>query len=256
MRSPMRSPRVSARVAARAGRNSAICAGGGLILKIRRDDRGAIVVVARVQDQADRVPNPFCRLHRAQFVQHQNVRFKDGTKNVQLGGLNSGVVRILDFLQQFAIVIEQARDALVEDKFLSDPNRQVSLAGANLADDQQARAIARIVFLCKLGSREMSERQRGMSARKIRGVAGEFAMFVTLRYARRRQQSLTPRPQLAIAARDSAVFGRARGWRGASSIPCPRIADKLPPGSWLTSTLFVRCFSNRPSQLTLVNSII
>ena len=45
-----------------------------------------------------------------------------------------------------------------------------------------------------------------MRAREVRSVAGEFTVFVTARDARRSQQSLTPGPQLAVAARDSAVL--------------------------------------------------
>jgi hypothetical protein len=40
----------------------------------------------------------------------------------------------------------------MQDEFLGDPDRQVGLSGADLADDQQTRAIARIVLRFWLGA--------------------------------------------------------------------------------------------------------
>ncbi len=65
--------------AARGGsrwRNRTIRAGGGLIVKIGRNDGGAVVVIAGIENQADRVPNPFSRLYRAQFVEDQDIAFQ------------------------------------------------------------------------------------------------------------------------------------------------------------------------------------
>jgi len=45
-----------------------------------------------------------------------------------------------------------------------------------------------------------------MGAREVRSVAREFTMLVPPRDARRSQQSLTPRSELAVATCDSAVF--------------------------------------------------
>src|SRR5919109_786401 len=44
------------------------------IVEIRSYDRGAIVVIASIQDQADCIPNPLCGLHRSQLIQHQHFR--------------------------------------------------------------------------------------------------------------------------------------------------------------------------------------
>src|SRR5208337_2994364 len=139
-------------------RTAAIHAGRGLILEVRRNDGCAIVVIARVKNQADRIPNPFRRFYGAQLIEHQDVGFKHGTKHVQFGSLNRAVVGILNFLQQLTVVVKQAGNALVEDEFLRDRNRQMSLAGANLADNQKSGAISRIVLLSELGSGEMSQR--------------------------------------------------------------------------------------------------
>src|SRR5258708_38928795 len=124
-----------------------------------RNDGGAVVVVAGVQDEADGVTNAFGWLDGAQFVKRQTVGLKNGAKHIQFGGLNRGIVRILDLLEQFAIVIKQAGNPFVQDQFLDNSYSEVSLSGADLADDQQARAIARIVFLRKFRGGEVRKLQ-------------------------------------------------------------------------------------------------
>src|SRR5258708_8864708 len=142
------------------GGNGTIRASRRLVLKICRNDGGAVVVVAGVQDEADGVPNPFGWLDRAQFVKRQNVGLKNGAKHVQFGGLNRGIVRILDLLEQFAIVIKKAGNAFVQDQFLDNSHSEACLHGADPADDQHARAIARIVFLRKFRGGEVRKLQR------------------------------------------------------------------------------------------------
>ena len=79
MRSPMRSPRVSARVAASRGKRSGDSR-RRLIIEVCRNDGRAVVVIARIQDQADRIPDPFGRLNCSQFVQNQNVGLEHGAQ--------------------------------------------------------------------------------------------------------------------------------------------------------------------------------
>ena len=128
------------------GRDRPIGASGGLVLKIRSNDGGAVVVVSRVENEADRVPNPFARFYRAQLVENENVRFEYRTKNVQFGRLNRRVIRILNLLQQFPVVAEQAGNSFVQDEVFDDAYREMSFAGADLADNQQAGSIARVVL--------------------------------------------------------------------------------------------------------------
>src|SRR4029077_17059524 len=106
---------------------------------------------------------------------------------VQFSGLHRRVVGILDFLQQFAIVVKQAGDAAVDDQFLDDPNRQVSLASSDLANDQEAFIAPRIAFLREAGRNKVSLLQRRVGARKIGVVVGEFTVLVAARDAGRRQ---------------------------------------------------------------------
>jgi hypothetical protein len=75
-----------------------------------------------------------------------------------------------------------------------------------------------------------------MGSGKVCCITGEFAMLVSLGDARRRQQSLVPRPQLAIAPRHPTVSGRTGA--GGKRLPaCPltqranlrRCLDQLQP---------------------------
>src|SRR5579863_4090596 len=60
----------------------------GLIVEIRGDDRGPIVVIARVQDQADGVPDPLCGLNRSKFIEDEYVGLKHRPKHIQFRGLD------------------------------------------------------------------------------------------------------------------------------------------------------------------------
>ena len=66
---------------------SACCLARRLIRIVSRDNGGAVVVVARVEDEAHRIPDPLRRLDRAKFIEHQDFGIEDGTKDVQLGRL-------------------------------------------------------------------------------------------------------------------------------------------------------------------------
>ncbi len=99
---------------------------------------------------------------------------------------------------------------------------------------------------------EIGERQRRMGSRKVGGVAGEFAMLVSLGNARCGQQRLIPRTQLTIAARDAAVFscgavfcGATKGWAGRNSLPTSVCAQRAY--AFLSLGEFQTCFF-APSQ--------
>src|SRR5712692_8362265 len=76
--------------------------------KVRGQDGDPPVVVARVQHQPDDVENPSRRLASAQIVQHQNFHIANRLQNAHLRRFACGIVASLNFLQQFAIVAEQA----------------------------------------------------------------------------------------------------------------------------------------------------
>ena len=63
-----------------------------LIFEVCRNDGCAVVVVARIEDQADRIPYPFGRLNCSQLVENEDVCLKHGTKNIQFCSLDGRVV--------------------------------------------------------------------------------------------------------------------------------------------------------------------
>jgi hypothetical protein len=158
----MRSPSVSPRAADRAG---------GVVIEIGGNDGGAVVVVAGIQNQAHRVPDPFRRFDCAQFVEHQHFGVEHGPQNVEFGGIHRGVIGVLDFLKQFPIIVEQTRNTPGQDQVLDDPSRQVGLAHADLADDEQACTIVRVVVFHKLRGGDTRQGQRGMGSGEVGGEA-------------------------------------------------------------------------------------
>jgi len=196
-------------------------AGGGQVVEVRGDNRGAVVVVAGVQDQADGVPHPFGWLYGAQLVEDKDVGVEHGPKDVEFSGLDRRVVGILDLFQQFAIVVEQAGDAAGQNQFLEDSDGQVGLAGADFANDQQALVAAGIALFREVGRDEVGFLERGVGAGEVRVVVGEFAMLVASRDAGGSQERLRPCPQLAVTTRDTAVVFRAGPdiWAGWNRFP-------------------------------------
>src|ERR1700690_2996747 len=179
-----------------------------LVGKISRDDGRAIVVVARVEDQADRVPNPLARLHGAEFVEREYLGFKNGAQHLKFGGLHGIVVAVLDLFEQVAIVAEKAGATPGSDQLLEDADGEMGLAGADTSDEQQTLAFARVEFLDKARGADMGERDGAIGAREIGGELRQLAMLVALGNVRGGDEGAGARPQLAIAARD-AVFGRS-----------------------------------------------
>ena len=85
MRSPMRSPKgFLLRGILRGFETSAAGVAMPLafakIWEVGGDNGRAIVVVAGVQDQADRVPDPFGGFDGAEFVEHQHFGFEHGRR--------------------------------------------------------------------------------------------------------------------------------------------------------------------------------
>src|SRR5262249_30039961 len=98
-----------------------------LIFKVRGNDGRPVVVIARVEDQADGIPHPFRRLNGPEFVEDQNIGFEYGPQHIQLGGLDRRIVGILNLLQKLAIIVKKAGNATVEDEILNDSHSEMSL---------------------------------------------------------------------------------------------------------------------------------
>src|SRR5580700_6060357 len=82
------------------GQRTSTCR-GGLVVEVRSNDGRAVVVVARVEDEAYRVPDPLGRFDRSQFVEKKYLHVKNGAQHVEFGGLYRGVVGVLNLFQQF-----------------------------------------------------------------------------------------------------------------------------------------------------------
>src|SRR5215831_10543530 len=149
-----------------------------LIFKVRGNDGRPVVVVARVEDQADGVPHPFRRLHGAEFVQDQNIGFEYRPKHIQLGGLDRRIVGILNLLQKLAIIVKKAGNTTVQNELFNDPYREMCLPRTELANDQQSLITAWIALLSEIRSEKMGLCQRRMRPREVRVVVPQLAMFI------------------------------------------------------------------------------
>ena len=79
---------------------------GRQVVVVCGDDGGLAVVVAGVEDERDRVPDPLVRFLRAQVVEDEHFGGEDRLEQVELGGADVGVIAVLDVLEQFAVVAE------------------------------------------------------------------------------------------------------------------------------------------------------
>src|SRR5271167_55652 len=79
-----------------------------IVIVIRRDNRGAPLVVAGVQDDADDVADPIGRFASAEIIEDQDFNRADGFENAHFRGFASRVVAGLDFFEEFAVIAEEA----------------------------------------------------------------------------------------------------------------------------------------------------
>ena len=79
----------------------------GRVFVVRREDRVAPLVVARVDDQVHRLFDPLGGLLGAEVVEHEQVRFHHRPQDVHLRGAHERVVGAADHPQQIARVVEE-----------------------------------------------------------------------------------------------------------------------------------------------------
>ena len=72
------------------------------------DDRRPDGVIACVQDEKNRVPNPLARTDRPEVIQDQHLGVHDRPQDLHLGRGNLWIVGILNGSKEFAIVAEDA----------------------------------------------------------------------------------------------------------------------------------------------------
>src|SRR6185437_11849345 len=142
-----------------------------------RNDRRSPVVVAGVQDVAHCVPDPLCRLYRAEFVENEHFGLEHRPENFQFRGLDARVVGVLYFLQQLAIVVKETGGIFLNDKLPQNANRQVRLAYADRPEQHQASILYRILLNKSIGL-EQSCWESAIGSGEIRIEVREGAMFV------------------------------------------------------------------------------
>ncbi len=161
---------------------------------------------------AHRVPDPFGRLHCAKLVKHEHFGVEYRLENLQFCRLNAGIVRVLYLLQQLAIVVEEARGALLNHELAQDSDSQMRLTHADRSKQHQAGALDRILLHEPIRLEERI-RQAAVGSRKIRVKIRKRAMFIARRNARFFQQPLRPVADATLAASD-ALRLRGSCWDG------------------------------------------
>jgi len=146
--------------------------------------------VARGFKYLDRVPDPLVGLLRAQIVQHQHLGGKDLLEEFQLGGLHLRVVAVLDALEQFAIVAEEALDAILQHQPLKHVHGQVDLAHPDRSGEKQPLAGVEHVLLGERGRGLEGAFQRGVNTGEVRHVGVQGTMAVAFEDAGRGDAAL------------------------------------------------------------------
>ncbi len=172
-----------------------------LVGKVRRDDRRLVVVVAAVEDVIHRVEHPLRAAHRTQLVDHQHFGVEHRPQDFHLRHPHRRVKRVLDRLQQLAIVAEQARHALVANQRLQNSDRQMRLAHAYRAHKQQAGLLDRILFDEPFGPMHRLDQLRVFRVLRIVLERPQLAVLIARGNLRRRQQPFRASFQPALAAR-------------------------------------------------------
>src|SRR4051794_2196845 len=167
--------------------------------KIGSNDGRPLIVVAGIQDVAHCLPNPFRRLDGSQFVEHQHFCFKYRLQDLKLRSLDGGIVGVLNFLQQLAIVVEQTCRALLHYQFAQNAHSQMRLPYPNGAKQHQAGGLERVLFDEAIGL-EQRIGELASCAGKIGVEIRQRAMLIPRWNARFLEQPLGPIAGAAVAA--------------------------------------------------------
>ncbi len=180
----------------------------GQVREVRREDGGALRVVAAVDDVGDRVPLPVGGLHRAELVDDQHFGVEHGAQHVHLGLVHRRIERVLDVLEQLAVVVEEAADAFIAHQQLEHADGKMRLPHANVAHEEQTGFVDRIL-LDEPARIEQGSSQRRAAAGGIEVL--EFAMLVARGDVRGGKQAFGAVRRHAVAARDLAVGAVGHG---------------------------------------------
>ena len=109
-----------------------------VIPQVRRDHGQPAFAVARVDDQAERLVDPFGLLLGTEIVQYEQLGFENGLEHIKLRHLCRIPVGVTNQLQQLADFVEDGMGALSNDRLFHQRNREVRLADTCLAVEKKA----------------------------------------------------------------------------------------------------------------------
>ena len=107
------------------------------VFVVRREDRVAALVVARVDDQVHRLFDPLGGFLGAHVVEDQDIRVHHRAQDVHLRGADERVVGAADHAQQIARVVEEPAGAFGDDDTPQHRDREMRLADARRSDQAQ-----------------------------------------------------------------------------------------------------------------------
>ena len=195
--------------AARGG--AAAVGAGGEVGVVGGDDGGAFVVVAGVEDEGDRVPDPVGGFSGAEFVEDEDLGVEDGLEDFHLRGRNLRVVGVLDFLQELAVVAKEAVDPFFDDEGVEDADGEVGFTDADGPGEQEAAAAGGDWIAVDETARHQVRRgQRAVGSGKAGFVAIEGAVLVAGGNGGAVEEPGDALFQLAGAALDNAASSRDR----------------------------------------------
>jgi hypothetical protein len=117
----------------------------------------------------------------AEVIDHEDLGGEDGLEQLKFGGLNLGVIAVLNALEEFAVIAEEAADAALQDKSLKYTDREVCLAEARGSDKEETVAHSvGWIGLDEFAGDEVRLSERGVCAAKGGLVGVEGTVPVTL----------------------------------------------------------------------------
>ena len=204
-RCPMRSTRNSLRSLGSLARGFL----GGDVLEVGGDERRPLRHVAAVEDVEERVDHPVRHLPRAEVVEQQDVGLHHRLQHLQLGGAGLGVVRVADLADQLVEVPELAAGALVLHQLAQHRHRQVGLADAVVAAEQQAEPLVGDAAVRVAGAVQQALLERRGERRGERLEVGERAVLVARRDAGQLQERVLAAAPARAPGRCTAARTRA-----------------------------------------------
>lgn len=108
-----------------------------IVVVVRCDDGGAALVIASVENDADDVADPIGRLAGTEIIEDENFDGTDGLENAHFRGFAGGIVAGLDFLQEFAVIAEEAGVTATNEIFQGGDG-EMSLANSRRAHEEEA----------------------------------------------------------------------------------------------------------------------